>query len=151
MKFTQDHFTFPIVMVDGENEERKEKKKEQDSNLFNKPEPVEVEYDIVYGEASYPYFDFVGFEDRWLPTKRSLRRALQQKFDACMVRFANIGQFLVPMSKEKFLEAIEEFAAEREKPPVELPVNATVVKFTPELLAQLIAKQIEGSDEKEGE
>lgn len=107
---TDDLFTFPIVMVDGENEERKER----ENNLFGQTEAEEPEYDIVYGEASYPYYDFKGCEDRWLPTKRSLQKALKQKFDACIVRFVDAGQFLVPMSKEKFRETWEEFAQPRE-------------------------------------
>jgi hypothetical protein len=144
---TEDLFTFPIVMVDGENEERKEK----ENNLLGDIPGLadqEVEYDIVYGEASYPYYDFVGFEDRWLPTKRSLARALKQKFDACIVRFNNIGQFLVPMSKEKFKEMISSFADSRKDEEVEEKAkNVTVIKFTPDVLAGLIKK----ADEKEGE
>lgn len=129
---TDNLFTFPIVMVDGENEERKEK----ESNLFPGQEK-EIEYDIVYGEASYPYYDFVGFEDRWLPTQRSLQRALKQKFDACIVRFENIGQFLVPMSKEKFGAMITQFA--ESKTPKEKERTINVVEF-PEFLKQFINK-----------
>ena len=145
---TEDLFTFPIVMVDGENEERKEKEK----NLYGEQEGPE--YDIVYGEAAYPYYDFVGFEDRWLPTQRSLQRALKQKFDACIVRFQNIGQFLVPMSKDKFRETIEAFAEEREKQPEELDQpkgNVTIIKFTPEMLAQLATQKTIGEADEKGD
>jgi hypothetical protein len=145
-KMTEDLFTFPIVMVDGENEERKEKQQ----NLYGADDSPE--YDIVYGEAAYPYYDFVGFEDRWLPTQLSLKKALKQKFEACIVRFANIGQFLVPMNKQKFREAIEQFAEEREKQPEEEQPkgNVTIIKFTPEMLAQLATNKTIG-DEKQGE
>ena len=142
---TDDLFTFPIVMVDGENEERKEKQQ----NLYGEIEGPE--YDIVYGEAAYPYYDFIGFEDRWLPTQRSLQRALKQKFDACIVRFQNIGQFLVPMNKDKFLESIKAFTEEREKQPEQLDQpkgNVTIIKFTPEMLAQLAMQKTTEEDEK---
>lgn len=111
----KDLFTFPIVMVDGENEERKEREMERDSNLVPNQEPIEIEYDIVEGVAEYPYYDFVGIEDRWLPTKKSLRRAMRQKFDACIVRFDNVGQFLVPLTKEEFKERFRVFSEQREQ------------------------------------
>ena len=135
-KITEDLFTFPIVMVDGENEERKER---ENDILGSRQEPDEVEYDIVYGEASYPYYHFVGFEDRWLPTQRSLARALKQKFDACIVRFDNIGQFLVPMSKDKFAEQLELFAETR---PPRVP---QVLDITP-AIAEHFAKKNEEKD-----
>lgn len=135
---TDDLFTFPIVMVDGENEERKESEKDKYGNIPGKDSDP-VEYDIIYGEASYPYFAFQGFEDRWLPTQRSLKRALGQKFDACIVRFENIGQFLVPMSKEKFRESIDAFANDREKlEPEEATVDLT------EFLRKVINRNEEG-------
>lgn len=138
-----DLFTFPIVMVDGENEERKERENDILGSVGN---DKETEYDIVYGEAAYPYYDFRGFEDRWLPTQRSLARALKQKFDACIVRFDTIGQFLVPMSKEKFKEMYSIFVETKEKQEEEKK-NVTIVNFTPDMIAELIKK----SDEKSGE
>jgi len=108
-----DLFNFPIVMVDGENEERKEKDKSRYGDIPGKEDDT-PEYDIVYGEATYPYYQFLGAEDRWLPTQRSLKRALSQRFDACIVRFLHVGQLLVPMTKEKFLTSIREFAYIRE-------------------------------------
>jgi len=136
---TDDLFTFPIVMVDGENEERKEK----ENNLFGKTEETEPEYDIVYGEASYPFYDFKGFEDRWLPTQQSLRKALKQKFDACIVRFDGIGQFLVPMAKEKFKLMIEEFSESRNPEETTEKKNVTIIKFTPDMIADIIKKSDE--------
>lgn len=129
MKILDDLYTFPIVMVDGENEERKERESSILGNTDSEPE-----YDIVYGEASYPYYDFIGIEDRWLPTQRSLSRALKSKFDACMVRFSNVGQLLVPMNKEKFMSEIQQFSMEREKtlyiaPKQEQPVIINLEKL----------------------
>ena len=135
-----DLFIFPIVMVDGEEEERKEK---ENDLLGTKKE--EKDYDIVYGEAAYPYYDFRGFEDRWLPTQRSLERALRSKFDACVVRFDNVGQFLVPMSKEKFRDMFSSFVESREKPDTDKK-NVTILNFTPEMLAQIIKKADEDSN-----
>lgn len=124
MKLIDDLFTFPIVMVDGENEERKEKDSQRFGTIPGQED--EVEYDIVYGEASYPYYNFIGFEDRWLPTQRSLRKALKQRFDACIVRFINVGQLLVPMNKETFRTRIVEFAEKREQP---VPSSLTILKL----------------------
>ncbi len=141
-KLTEDLFTFPIVMVDAENEERKEKDEDRFGDISGK-EKESAEYDIIYGEASYPYFEFAGCEDRWLPTRRSLQRALKQKFDACIVRFNNAGQFLVPMNKEKFTEAINVFAEKREKDTTEEPAQNDEVDVTVITLSQLLelAKQ----------
>ena len=142
-KITEDLFTFPIVMVDGENEEQKEKEQERFGNISS-TEKEPVEYDIVYGEASYPYYYFMGFEDRWLPTQKSLQRALRKKFDACIVRFENVGQFLVPLSKEKFKETIEEFSSQREEIiEKDEKQNVKVMEITHEMLANLINKKDE--------
>ena len=105
-------FTFPIVMIDGDNEERKIKNKEQDELLgLKRAEEQEDEtYDIVFGEAEYPYWDFIGVEDRWLPSKESLEQALKGNFDACIVRFLHAGQLLVPWSKGKFKKELKKFA-----------------------------------------
>lgn len=141
---TEDLFTFPIVMVDGENEEKKEEEKMRFGTIPGQSEDS-YEYDIIYGEASYPYFDFIGSEDRWLPTQRSLQRAMKQKFDACIVRFDNAGQFLVPMSKEKFREKIEEFAVERKNNSKEKEEskNSILITINPDVLTSLIKKQDE--------
>lgn len=113
-----DLFTFPIVMVDGENEEQKKEEKERKKGLGIHDDDEE-EYDIIYGEACYPYYDFRGFEDRWLPTQRSLEKAIEGKFDSCLVRFDNSGSYLVPLSKEKFLRQISSFIKKREDDKVE--------------------------------
>jgi hypothetical protein len=103
-------FKFPIVMVDGENEERKRIKKEEESDRMALPKSLEAdEYDLIYGEAEYPYLDFIGFEDRWLPSTDSFDNALRGKFDACMVKFVNTPQLLVPWSRKKFKDELSKF------------------------------------------
>lgn len=96
-------FVFPIALVDGENEE---KKRERNKSLaLDESEEV----DIVIGEAEVPYYDFISVTDRWLPSQRSLDKALNGKFDACYVVFANSGGFVVPWNKQKFKEKLKEF------------------------------------------
>jgi len=104
-------FKFPIVMVDGDNEERKNQEKERLGTL---PSESEEDYDVIFGVAEYPYWDVIGMEDRWLPTRDSLDKALNKKFDACIVRFANVGQLLVPWSRKKFKDELQEFAKKYE-------------------------------------
>jgi len=102
-------FSFPIIMIDGDNEERKSKDRSKYGDILNGEESME--YDIIYGEAEYPYWDFVGIEDRWIPHTESLNKAIDQgEFEACMVRFLHVGQLLVPWSKEKFKKEIKKFA-----------------------------------------
>ena len=106
-KMLDELFTFPIVMIDGDNEERKMRNK---PDLGIQTDEPEEEYDMVFGEAEYPYFDFIGIEDRWLPSAQSLDKALTGKFEACMVRFLHVGQLLVPWSKRKFKSELVKFA-----------------------------------------
>ena len=101
-------FTFPIVMIDGDNEERKIKEKTRFGDLPNQ-EDEETEYDMVYGEAEYPYWDFIGVEDRWLPSTESWEKAMKGKFEACIVRFLHAGQLLVPWNKKKFKSELAKF------------------------------------------
>lgn len=130
-------FPFPMVMIDGDNEERKIKNKEQDEllGLKKNEEEDEEDYDIVFGEAEYPYWDFIGIEDRWLPSKESLEQALQGKFDACIVRFLHAGQILVPWSKSKFKKELRKFAEAYElaHPPLrEKRPEVRIMALTPE-------------------
>ncbi len=101
----EELFTFPIIMIDGDNEERKEKKQ----NLLGQDEEEEG-FDIVYGEAMYPYWDFIGIEDRWIPNTESLTKAMDGKFEASTVRFLHAGQLLVPWTKKKFIAEFRKFA-----------------------------------------
>lgn len=106
----EELFRFPVVVIDGDNEERKEKRK-LDMNL---PSDNDEEFDLIFGEAEYPYWDFIGIEDRWLPSTASFEKAMDGKFEACVVRFANVGQLLVPWSRKKFKSELLKFAAEYE-------------------------------------
>lgn len=105
-------FTFPIFMIDGDNEEKKLERKMKDEELLGDAEDEEL--DIIYGEAEYPYWDFIGIEDRWLPRDESLKKALDGKFEACAVRFLHAGQLLVPWSRKKFKTEFTKFAEEYE-------------------------------------
>lgn len=128
-------FAFPIVMIDGDNEERKLEKKIKDKDLMGDVEDEEG-YDMIFGEAEYPYWDFVGIEDRWLPSEESFDKALEGKFEACIVRFLHAGQLLVPWSKKKFKTELAKFAEQyeeanprqQEKKPTEL----RIMTLTPE-------------------
>lgn len=123
----EELFTFPMVVIDGDNEERKEKRK-LDMNL---PSEADAEFDLIFGEAEYPYWDFIGIEDRWLPNSNSFEKALDGKFEACLVRFANVGQLLVPWSKRKFKAELLKFAADYEaKHPREREIK--ILNLTPE-------------------
>lgn len=138
MESLDNLFTFPIVMVDGENEERKEE-------LYGKNNPVD--YEIIYGEASLPYYDFIGVEDRWLPTQESLQKAKRGRFDACIVRFSNTDPYLVPMKKSKFLDIIKSFSEDRDKINEE---RALETKITMIKLDNTILDIIKKSDSDEG-
>lgn len=145
-------FAFPIVMIDGDNEERKIKNKEQDELLgLNKAETEEEEdYDMIFGEAEYPYWDFLGAEDRWLPSANSLQKAIDGKFDACIVRFLHVGQLLVPWSKKKFKAEIKKFgdAYEVAHPP---KTERKPELRTMALSAEQFKKQMEDGNDKSGE
>lgn len=129
-----EFFTFPIVMIDGENEERKQQNKTRFGDLPSGEEEDE-EYDMVFGEAEYPYWDFIGCEDRWLPSKESLDKAIGGRFDACIVRFVNVGQLLVPWSKKKFKAELVKFANEYEikhPPKVQERKELKILTLSPE-------------------
>lgn len=144
----EDLFPFPVILIDGRNEESKHS--EADRLGIAKEEDDDL--DVIYGEAEYPYFDFIGIEDRWLPDKESFNRAMKGKFNGCLVKFANIGMLLVPWSKEKFKEELMAFIDKREgdkkDEPVE-PKKVTVIKFTPDMLASMIKAGEEKDKEKD--
>lgn len=98
-------FKFPIIMVDGNKEEEKEREMQR---LALDSGPREM--DIIVGEAECPYTDFVSVSDRWLPSnEESFQNALKGKFDACSVYFFQSGTFLVPWTKSKFKEKLKKF------------------------------------------
>lgn len=116
-------FKFPVVHVDVDNEERKILGKQKYGDLPNQTQEPE-EYDIIYGEAEYPYWDLIGIEDRWLPTKESFEKAMAGEFEACLVRFVHVGHLLVPWTKDKFKKSLLKFAEryDVEHPPKEQKV-----------------------------
>lgn len=144
----EDLFVFPVILIDGRNEE--EKMNMTETERLSKEEDDEL--DIIYGEAEYPYFDFVGIEDRWLPNKDSFRKALKGKFNGCLVKFNNVGMLLVPWTREKFKTELAAFIEkregekEKEEDSVE-PRKVTVIKFTPDMLANMIKAGEENQDE----
>jgi len=94
-------FTFPIILINMDN---------NDSNKNLLPKAVDEDLDMVEGgQAQYPYYDFVGIEDRWIPNDIGLARAKDGKFNACAVKFANMPQLLVPWRKEKFKGELAKF------------------------------------------
>jgi hypothetical protein len=133
----EELFTFPIVMIDGENEEKKQEDRERLGDILSKPSEDD-EYDIIYGEAEYPYWDFIGVEDRWLPTSGSLQKAIDGKFDACIVKFVNVGQLLVPWSKKKFKSEITKFgeAYNTKKPAKDRELK--VITLSPEQVEKIM-------------
>ena len=93
-----DLFKFPIVMIDGDTEDRKESLAMND----------EVEYIIGYAEC--PYHDFLSIADRWMPTNDSRERAKHREFDACQVIFNQSGTYVVPWTRDKFKKKLKEFS-----------------------------------------
>lgn len=104
-------FAFPIIMIDGDNEERKASKRDQYGSLgINNSDDDDEEIDVIIGEAECPYYDFVSISDRWLPTHESLQKAItERKFEACNVVFAQAGTFMVPWSKKRFKKELSKF------------------------------------------
>lgn len=102
-------FRFPIVMIDADNEERKIKDRMKFGDLPGES-TEQGDYDMIEGYAEYPYWDFIGIEDRWLPNRASIDKAMNDRiFEGCIVRFANAGQMLVPMSRKEFKASISKF------------------------------------------
>lgn len=98
-------FRFPIILVNVENKGALDKEREINLGLSSSNE----ELDILRGFAEYPYYDFVGIEDRWMPNEKSLTDARDEEFDACAVKFANLPQLLVPWTKQRFKTELSEF------------------------------------------
>ena len=96
-------FSFPIVMIDGDNEDRKART--SDIMALDNEQAA----DMIMGEAECPYYDFVSVTDRWLPNEESFDRALEGKFDACGVIFSQSGTFIVPWNKKKFKRELNKF------------------------------------------
>lgn len=127
-------FKFPRVMVDGDNEMAK---KSLYSGSANEPE-----LDIVIGEVECPYFALISISEKWMPNENSFQKAFQDgKFDACLVTFANLGEFLVPWTKEKFKKEYTKFVGGLK------PKGQQVLLLTEEQLKQLEDGQASSSGE----
>jgi hypothetical protein len=108
----EELFKFPVVMVDGDNEERKFRQKAKlDALGMSNSEEEDEDYDVIEVEAEYPYWNVVGIEDRWLPTRKSFTKAMEGRFEACLVRFTH-GVYTVPWTKKKFKAELLKFAEE---------------------------------------
>jgi len=134
-------FRFPILMINMQDEERK--------NRLGLPSDDSEEVEVITGEAEYPYFDFIGIEDRWIPNSESLKNAFLDKFDACVVKFANVPQMLVPWNKGKFKKEFSKFIQTIEKKEDEAITR--VLKFTPEQLSKIFSENIKDTNEKDTE
>lgn len=129
----EELFKFPVAMVDGDNEERKHKAKMRNNSLGLKSENEDEDddYDVIYAEAEYPYYNVIGIEDRWLPTKKSFAKAMEGRFEACLVRFTN-GLFTIPWTKKKFKAELLKFAEEYKANTPEQQKVIKIKTLTPE-------------------
>lgn len=122
-------FKFPVMMIDVEIEQRKEKKRSKYSDDDILSQVMENSDDdgveIISGEAECPYYDFVSVVDRWIPTKYSRDKAKKGKFDNCFVVFGNSGSFVVPWPKDKFKQELKTFIGLRKvvEPEKEVIIN----------------------------
>lgn len=130
-------FKFPIVMVDGDNEDRK-------TALAL---PGDREVDIIIGEAECPYSDFISITDRWLPTIDSFNKALDGEFEACFVCFGTSGNFVVPWNKAEFKRKLSKFIEENGEEKQTYAVKALGKK---DLLALANAMQEDEEEEDNG-
>lgn len=97
-------FKFPIIMVDGEHEEKKAKIMD------------DAEMDIIEGTAECPFTDFLGLSDAWYPDEESFKQALEnKKFNACRVHFSQCGSYTVPWTRAKFKKELQSFIDNYEK------------------------------------
>lgn len=133
-------FKFPIVQVDRDMEQEKANKAM--SAAMEMPE-----MELVFGEAEYPYYDFVGISDRWLPTKESFEKALEKDFDACLVTFQHIGNQLVPWSKAKFKKEFSNFTKKFEG--YRKQDQDVMFSFTLKQLKEIVRKAEEDAKEQE--
>lgn len=132
-------FRFPIVMFDAEGEEKKQK--------LGLPSDEDSDYDLIIGYAEYPYYDFMGIEDRWIPSKESLANAKEKRFDGCAVKFANVGMMLVPWTRAKFKEKIKDFAEKMNKEEDEEHTDMNIIRISPAELKEILKK----SDDNKGD
>lgn len=130
-------FRFPIIMADGDQEEKKAKR----SLDLGLEENADV--DMVRGFAECPYYDFISITDRWLPTEESLQKALDGEFEACFVVFGASGSFVVPWTREKFKKEMQKFIDGLPEEP-----GRQVIMMEPQDFARLIKNKDEDEEEK---
>lgn len=134
-------FKFPIVRLDEESEEKKRK--------LDLPSE-EGEAEPIFAEAEYPYYDFVGIEDGWLPTKHSLEEAKQGNFDSCIVKFNNVSIMLVPWTKEKFKKQLKKFVESLKKEEENEQHDIPIIRITPEQLENIFKISDSNKAEEDG-
>lgn len=103
-------FKFPILQIDGDEEERKEE-------LAKSLSMEKGEYELIPGEAMCPYYELVAIMDKWVPTEESKEKARDGVYEHCMVTFSSSGSYIVPWKKEKFLKNMEKFIESLPKEP----------------------------------
>lgn len=97
----KEFFKFPVILADGDHEERK-----QALGMDN-----DGAIDYVIGEAEVSMEDDIArIEDRWFPTDDSWNKAMHSgKFDSCSVIFIAGGQFNVAWNKARFKKEYSKF------------------------------------------
>ena len=141
---TEKLFKFPFISIDDEVDKRRQR-----LGLTSDEDP---DYEMIKGYAEYPFYDFVGIEDGWLPTKESLENAKQGKFDACVVRFANVRMLLCPWTRVEFKEKLKKFAEKLYKEEEEEEKGETRIIHIPlDQLEQIVDKFKEGRDNAKNE
>ncbi len=136
---TEILFTFPVVLVEGNIEEKR--------SLYN---TVDDDIDYCIGEIDCDPYDFTSVMDMWMPTKDSLEKAKEeQKFDACVVTFKGLGSFLVPWTKKKFKAELDKFVDSMSVPiSDEIPEGKRIVRMlSKEDLENLLKHLKDGRDE----
>jgi hypothetical protein len=98
-----DMFKFPIIMINGDEEEERLRNGESIDNP-----------DIIIGTCEQPYYDLCGIKDAWKIGTDSHARAVQGKFDACMVTFERGGTYIVPWTRSKFKQEYYKFLKTKE-------------------------------------
>lgn len=144
-------FEFPIIMIDVDNEQRKFDKSKKFGDMGLESEADKLgDYDMAKGKAMYPYWDFIGIEDRWLPTIESWENARAGKFEACIVKFVNVGTLLVPWTRRKFMEEIKKFISEYEaNRPIKPSLKGITVRKIPlDKYDKLMEELDNGKDEE---
>lgn len=92
-------FKFPIILVDVDHEERKLTEGRTDQDV-----------DYIMGEGEVLYSDpVIRLMDMWLPTQKGVNKALDGRFTACEVTFADAGGFRVPWTKSRWKKEHSDF------------------------------------------